>query len=220
MMSAILVELPYQTITAVLIFACWYLPIMGIQSSHRQGLVLLFTIQLLYFASSFAQMIIAAMPNVQTAAALVTLLILMSMIFCGVLQTVEALPGFWIFMYRLSPFTYWIGGMVATQLHAREVICSETETSIFDPPSGYNCGEYMEVFLEVAPGRLQNYNDTSACRYCPIRVADQYMATVDIYYEDRWQNFAIMWAFILFNFSMAVFAYWFFRVRSTGGKKK
>jgi ATP-binding cassette subfamily G (WHITE) protein 2 (PDR) len=223
MISAILVELPYQTITAVLIFACWYLPIMGIQASSRQVLVLLFTIQLLYFASSFAQMIIAAMPNVQTAAALVTLLILMSMIFCGVLQNVDALPGFWIFMYRLSPFTYWIAGMVGTQLHEREVICSDTEYSTFAPPSGMTCQEYTSEWWSqthfLTRGYIENMNSTTECRYCPIFVADQYMATIDVSYDDRWMNFGIMWAFIGFNFSVAIFSYWFFRVRSSGGKK-
>ena len=82
-------------------------------------------------------MTVAALPNAETAGALVTLLVLMSLIFCGVFQTPTALPGFWIFMYRVSPFTYWIGGIVGTQLHARPVDCSSTETLVFDPPAGY-----------------------------------------------------------------------------------
>lgn len=86
--------------TGVLIFACFYYPVVGIQSSIRQGLVLLFVIQLFIYASSFAQMTIAPMPDAHTAASIVTLLTLMSIIFSGVLQTADALPGFWIFMVR------------------------------------------------------------------------------------------------------------------------
>ncbi len=84
--------------TGILIFACFYYPVVGIQDSVRQVLVLLFVIQLFIYASSFAQMTIAPMPDAHTAASIVTLLTLMSIVFSGVLQTADALPGFWIFM--------------------------------------------------------------------------------------------------------------------------
>lgn len=211
--SAVIVEIPYQIITAVLIYACFYYPIIGIQSSARQGLVLLFCIQLLLYASSFAQMTIAALPNALTASSLVTLLVLMSLTFCGVLQTPTALPGFWIFMWRLSPFSYWISGIVSTQLHGRAIVCSEDETSIFNPPSRTTCQEYLKPFLEQAPGTLQNPSASENCRYCPLRVADQYLAASEIYYSERWRNYGIMWAYIVFNIFIAVVTYWAFRVK-------
>ncbi|CAH0055006.1 unnamed protein product [Clonostachys solani] len=211
--SAVIVEIPYQIVTAVLIYACFYYPIIGIQSSARQGLVLLFCIQLLLYASSFAQMTIAALPNALTASSLVTLLVLMSLTFCGVLQTPTALPGFWIFMWRLSPFTYWISGIVSTQLHGRAIVCSEDETSIFNPPSRTTCEEYLKPFLEQAPGTLQNPSAREDCRYCPLRVADQYLAGSEIYYSERWRNYGIMWAYIIFNIFIAVVTYWMFRVK-------
>lgn len=220
--SAVIVEIPYQIITAVLIYACFYYPIIGIQSSARQGLVLLFCIQLLLYASSFAQMTIAALPNALTASSLVTLLVLMSLTFCGVLQTPTALPGFWIFMWRLSPFSYWISGIVSTQLHGRAIVCSEDETSIFNPPSRTTCQEYLKPFLEQAPGTLQNPSASENCRYCPLRVADQYLAASEIYYSERWRNYGIMWAYIVFNIFIAVVTYWAFRVKkwNIGSGKK
>lgn len=193
------------------------------QSSARQGLVLLFCIQLLLYASSFAHMTIAAFPDAQTASSIVTLLVFMSLTFCGVLQTADALPRFWIFMYRVSPFTYWVSGIVSTQLHDRPVTCSQDETSIFNPPSGQTCGEYLERFLAQAPGSLQNPSDTSDCQYCSLRVADQYLAGSRIYWSDRWRNFGIMWAYILFNIFIAVVTYYLFRVKTwdlSGWRKK
>lgn len=159
-------------------------------------------------------MTIAAAPNAQTASSIVVLLVFMSLTFCGVLQTPDAFPGFWIFMYRLSPFTYWVSGIVSTELHGRAVTCSADETSIFSPPQGMTCGSYLEAFLSQAPGVLQNPEATEDCRYCSLTVADQYLSGSSIYWSDRWRNFGIMWAYIFFNISIAVLTYWMFRVKT------
>lgn len=213
MLANIIVEIPYQIITSILIWACFNYAVIGIQSSDRQVLVLLFVIHLFLYASSFAQMTIAALPDAETAASIVTILAMMSIIFSGVLQTPDALPGFWIFMYRVSPFTYWIGGIVATMLHDRPVVCSSAETATFNPPSGLTCQEYLEPLLSRAPGLLQNPQATEACRYCAFRVADQYLSTSKILWSERWRNYGIVWAFIGFNMFIAVMSYYLFRVR-------
>lgn len=212
-------EIPYQIFTAVLIYACFYYPVVGVQSSDRQGLVLLFVIQLFVYASAFAHMTIAALPNAQAAAGIVVLLTMLSTIFSGVLQSPTALPGFWIFLYRVSPFTYWIGGIVSTALHQRVVTCSASETAIFDPPANQTCGQYLEPFLQMAPGQLQNPEGLEQCRYCAFSNADQFMSTASIYWSERWRNFGIMWAYIFFNIAMAVLVYYIFRVKkwNSGG---
>ncbi|TQN68488.1 ZEB2-regulated ABC transporter 1, partial [Colletotrichum shisoi] len=222
MFATIMVEIPYQILTGILIWACFYYPIIGVQSPVRQVLVLLYAIQLFVYASSFAHMTIAAFPDAQTASAMVTLLVLMSLTFCGVLQAPAALPGFWIFMYRASPFTYWVAGIVGTQLHDRPVTCSATETSVFDPPANQTCGEYLADYLRTAPGQLQNPDATAQCRYCSLSNADQYLAGSNIFYDDRWRNFGIVWAFIVFNIFIAVISYYLVRVKkwNTGASKK
>lgn len=208
-----MVEIPYQILTGILAFACFYYPVVGVQDSARQGLVLLFIIQLFIYASAFAHMTIAAMPDAQAAAAVVVLLTMMSTIFSGVLQTKTALPGFWVFMYFVSPFTYWISGIVSTMLHGRAVECSDLETLVFDPPPNMTCGKFLSPLADKAQGLLQNPMDTEACRYCAVRVADQYLETVDIFWSERWRNFGIMWAYIIFNIGAAIGLYYLFRVR-------
>ena len=222
MIANILVEIPYQIFTGILIWACFYYPVVGVdQSGSRQGLVLLFCVELLIYASSFAQMTIAALPDAQTASGVVTLLTFMSILFNGVLQTPSALPRFWIFMYRVSPFTYWVGGIASTLLHGRQVVCTESEVSRFDPPSGQTCQQYLSRYLQAAPGTLQNPQATADCRYCSIRDGDQFLAGSNIYYGERWRNFGLIWAFILFNIAVAVLTYWAFRVAKWGkGSKK
>jgi ATP-binding cassette, subfamily G (WHITE), member 2, PDR len=125
-------------------------------------------------------------------------------------------------MYRVSPFTYWIGGMIASLLHARPVICTESETSRFPPPSGQTCGEYLADFLRTAPGTLQNPNSTDMCNYCSLRNADQFLAQSRVYYSERWRDWGLVWAYVLFDIALAVLTYYLFRVAVFGkkGEKK
>ncbi|KAK3325026.1 ABC transporter-like protein [Apodospora peruviana] len=212
----ITVEIPYQILTGIITYACFYYPVVGAsQASSRQGLVLLFTIQLFIYASAFAHMTIAALPDAQAASGLVILLTMMSTIFSGVLQTKIALPGFWVFMYYVSPFTYWISGIVSTMLHDRPVECSLTEMLSFNPPQGMNCAEYLGPMMSspMAGGYLQDPYATEACNYCSMNVADEFMGGADIFWVDRWRNFGIMWGYIFFDIFAAVAIYYLVRVK-------
>jgi ABC-type multidrug transport system permease subunit len=213
MIANIVVELPYGIVAGVLMFASFYYPVVGAgQTSARQGLVLMFSIQLLVYTSSFAAMTIAALPNAETASGLVSLLTLMSILFNGVLQTPGNLPGFWLFMYRVSPFTYWVSGMVSTMLAGREVVCSSSEVSTLDPPAGQTCGQYLGNYAQAAMGTIQNPDATASCQYCALSNADQFLAGSSIFYSERWRNFGILFAFVSFNVFLALLTYWLFRV--------
>ncbi len=102
MIANVLVELFYQVLVGVLVYLCYYYATFGyvyecesrcnglrqltvrrIQSSERQGLILLFCVEIFIFASTFAQMVIVALPDAQTAGALATLLFSLTMIFNG-----------------------------------------------------------------------------------------------------------------------------------------
>ncbi|KAJ5111144.1 hypothetical protein N7532_001679 [Penicillium argentinense] len=223
LIANVIVEIPYMVITGILIFACYFYAVVGIPSSVSQITVLLLCIQFFIYASTFAQMCIAALPDAQTASAVVVLLFAMSLTFCGVMQPPSALPGFWIFMYRVSPFTYWTSAMVSTQVHGRAIECADSELSKFNPPSGQTCWQYLEKYATLAGGQVLNKEATSNCEYCSLTVADQYTSQSDIYYSDRWRNFGIVWAFIIFNIFMATMLYYLFRVKKwdlEGMKKK
>ncbi|KAJ5306099.1 hypothetical protein N7508_005114 [Penicillium antarcticum] len=213
LVANMVVEIPYMIVMGVLTYACYFYAVVGIPDSATQGTVLLFCIVFFIYASTFTHMVIAGLPDEQTASAVVVLLFAMSLTFCGVMQPPDAFPGFWIFMYRVSPFTYWVGGMAGAQLHNRQVVCSAAETSTFSPPSGQTCIQYMQKYINVAGGQLLNPDSTSECNYCSLTVADQYLSTSGIYYSQRWRNFGIMWAFIAFNVFMAVVMYYLVRVK-------
>ncbi|KAK0130195.1 hypothetical protein ONS96_000718 [Cadophora gregata f. sp. sojae] len=217
-----IVEIPYMIITGILTYGSYYYAVVGIQSSERQVLVLLFIIQLFIYSGSFAHLTIVSMPDAETAAGIVVLLMLLMTMFSGVMQAPQALPGFWIFMYRVNPFTYWIGGISGTQLHNREVDCASNEVSVFDSPAGQTCGQYLQSYLTDARGYLLNPNDTESCQYCSIRTGDIFLAGSKITWDQRWRNFGIMWVFIIFNFFGAILLYYAFRVKkwNLGGGKK
>jgi ATP-binding cassette subfamily G (WHITE) protein 2 (PDR) len=101
---------------------------------------------------------------------------------------------------------------VATMLAGRQVYCSDREVSIFQPPAGQTCGAYLRDYASAAGGTVQNPGATSSCEYCSLSNSNQFLASVSISYSDRWRNFGIIFAFILFNIFIAVLTYWLFRV--------
>ena len=97
---------------AILCFLVWFYPVgmyrnmeptdsVNIRSFHT----LLLVLATFLFASALAHMLIAGSPSEEVAGAFATLIAIMLYAFCGILAGPDALPGFWIFMYRVNPFT-------------------------------------------------------------------------------------------------------------------
>lgn len=225
MLSNIVVELAWNSLMAVIIFFCLYYPI-GLyrnaipdnQVHERGALFFLFVLQFLLFTSSFSTMAISGLPDAETAGNVANLAFSLCLIFCGVLASPQSLPGFWIFMYRVSPFTYLVNGMLAVGVANSNVICSDVEYLLFNAPSGQTCGEFMKPYVD-AGGYLADPNATS-CQFCTISSTNTFLAAVSSNYADRWRNFGILWAFIVFNIFAAVMIYWLARVPKKSKKLK
>jgi ABC-type multidrug transport system permease subunit len=146
----------------------------------------------------------------------------LSLIFCGVLATPEALPGFWIFMYRVSPLTYLVSGLLSSGVANTRVICADNEFLTFKPMFNSTCFEYMKSHIESVGGYLVSNDATSNCQFCPISESNKYLETVSTYYKDRWRNFGILWVYLLFNIGASLLIYWLARVpkRSSGKQKQ
>jgi ABC-type multidrug transport system permease subunit len=115
-------------------------------------------------------------------------------------------------MYRVSPLTYLIGGMVSDGVAKQQVECSEIEFLQFQAPANMTCEDYIGKFVEAVGGTLSNPESDQTCLYCPIASTDSYLATLSIRYSERWRNFGLIWAFIVFNIAAALVAYWLIRV--------
>ncbi|OQV10719.1 hypothetical protein CLAIMM_14681 isoform 3 [Cladophialophora immunda] len=227
MMSNIIVELPWSTLCAILIFFTWYYPI-GLYKNaeptdavHERGaLMFLLILTFLLFTSTFAHMVIAAIETAETGGNIANLCFSLTLVFCGVLVGPKALPGFWIFMYRVSPFTYLIDGMLSTAVAHANVTCAANEYLHFPVPSGQTCAEYMRPYIATAGGYLQDASATGNCSYCQISTTDAFLASVSAHPQDMWRNFGLMWPYIAFNVAGAVFLYWLARVPKHVGKGK
>lgn len=94
LISNVIVEIPYQVFVGIIAWACYYYPIYGAeQASQRQGLMLLFVVQFYIFTSTFASLVIAALPDAETGGTIATLMFIMTLTFNGVMQPPNALPG-------------------------------------------------------------------------------------------------------------------------------
>ncbi|KAF1820072.1 ATP-binding cassette multidrug transporter [Dissoconium aciculare CBS 342.82] len=226
MISNIVVELPWNSLMAVIMFFCYYYPV-GLYNNaipsgaiaERGALFFLFMWQFLLFTSTFTNMVIAGIDTAENGGNIANLMFTLTLIFCGVLATAQSLPGFWIFMYRLSPFTYFVGGFLATGLANTKTYCADNEFVSFRPANGATCRDYMQPYMSVAGGYLQDPNNTDMCSYCTYDDTNVFLAQLGISYGDRWRNFGIIWAYIIFNVFAAVALYWLVRMPK-GGKKK
>ncbi len=130
----------------------------------------------------------------------------------SVLATPIALPGFWIFMYRVSPFTYLVSALLSTGVADNRAKCSALELLTLNPPSGQTCGEYLTAFAQMAGGSIYNPDATIACQYCTIESTNTFLASVFSFYDQRWRNFVLMLVYVVFNAFAALGIYWLARV--------
>lgn len=124
-------------------------------------------------------------------------------------------------MYRVSPFTYLIEGLLgqgtllskfpisicfANQeflaVGRMEINCAAQELSKIIPPSGLTCGAYMQNYIASAGGYLTNPDATTDCLFCSSRTTDQFLSSsFNIFYSHRWRNFGLLIGYTIFNVS-------------------
>jgi hypothetical protein len=137
--------------------------------------------------------------------------------FISVMASPTLLPGFWIFMYRVSPLTYLISAMLSAGLANVDVQCSDLELVVVQPPSGVTCGSYLADYIATAGGAVYNSNATTNCEFCSMVESNVFLESVSSYYSDRWRNFGLMWVYIAFNVLGTLVLYWYIRVRGCPG---
>ncbi|AQZ09438.1 hypothetical protein BZL39_A03730 [Zygosaccharomyces parabailii] len=212
-----LAEIPYQFIFSTMFFCGMYFPLRVFFEASRSAVFFLnYSIMFQLYYISLGLMILYMSPNLPAASVIMGSVITMLIVFSGVVQPVSLMPGFWTFMWKVSPYTYFIQNMVAIVLHKKPVVCKTKELSFFDPPQGSTCGQYMESFLQRAEGYISNPDATSNCAYCQFSVGDEYLAQRGVSYGNLWRNFGFYWAYIVFNFFAMVIIYYIFSVRGVG----
>ncbi|KAL6170912.1 Multidrug resistance protein [Exserohilum turcicum] len=219
MASNIIVELPWNSLMAVLIFFCWYYPIALYKNAEPTDAVslrgfqsFLFVWMFLLFTSTFTHMVIAGIDSAETGGNIANLMFSLCLIFCGVLAQPSQFPRFWIFMYRVSPFTYLVSGMLSTGLANNQVQCAANEFVKLNPMRGMTCGDYMASYIAANGGSVQNPNATADCNFCTVKDTNTFLKNISSKYSDAWRNFGILWVYVIFNIFGALVLYWLIRV--------
>ncbi|CAN3356086.1 pleiotropic ABC efflux transporter of multiple drugs Cdr1p [Diutina catenulata] len=220
-------EIPFQFMIGLVAFFCWYYPV-GLyrnaeptdQVNPRATLVWLFLMTFYVYASTIGHLCASFIEITQNASNLGMSLLTLCLTFCGVIAGPDALPGFWIFMYRCNPFTYLVSGILGASLANTTVECAEREYVTFSPPPGQTCGEYMEAYIAKAGGYLRDPTASSDCSFCRMSTTNQFLTQVSVNYDERWRNFGLVWCFVVFNIVAAIFLYWLARVPKGNREKK
>jgi len=227
MISNIAVELPWNSLMAVLIFFCWYYPIGLYRNAeptdsvtYRGFQLFLFVWMFLLFTSTFTHMVIAGIESAETGGNVANLMFSLCLIFCGVLAQPSQFPRFWIFMYRVSPFTYLVSGMLSSGLANSKVQCAENEFLVFQPSQGQTCGQYISDYQSINGGYMSDINATRDCKFCALEDTNVFLKNISSNYSQAWRNFGLLWVYIIFNVFAALALYWLVRMPKAKKEKK
>lgn len=227
MLAQVIVEGFYNSLMAILIYFCLYYPIGLYKNAEPTDAValrgfqfFLFVWIFMLFTSTFTHMLIAGIESAEAAGGLGNMMFSLTLIFCGILS--QNFPRFWIFMYRVSPFTYLTSALLAAGLANNRVECAQREYIHFDPPSGKTCGQYTTIYQKTFGGYIGNPNATTDCAYCTVGDTNVFLRALKSEYSTLWRNFGILFAFIIFNVVASLALYWLIRMpksKDDTGKK-
>ncbi|KZZ87543.1 ABC-2 type transporter [Moelleriella libera RCEF 2490] len=226
-LANILIELFWNSLMAILMYFCWYYPVGFIRNTTRDDrtirgfLVFLFLWVYLLFTSTIAHMAIVWVDLPETAGVLTSLLWMLCILFCGIGVPPVDLSGFWTFMYRISPATYLVGGIMSTAVANNDVVCADYEVLHLAPPgNGLSCGEFLGPFSNTTGGRVLDVSALDDCSYCPLATTNEFLAQYELSYDTRWRDLGLVWVYVVVNIGIALALYWAFRVPSTKTRAK
>ncbi|CAH2353785.1 protein Snq2p [[Candida] railenensis] len=214
MLSQCINEMPYSIVGSAIQFVSIYFPTQADTSGPHAGtFYLTLGVFFQFYYVTFGLMLLYCSPDVESAAILVSFFYTFIVAFSGVVQPTSLMPGFWTFMNKASPYTYFIENLTTTLLSGREVKCSKSEYAFFNPPTGQTCMEFAGPYLNATGGYLQNPDATSECSYCAYSSSDTYMASLGMKYSHRWRNLGFYCIYVIFDVVAMLFLFWFFRYR-------
>ncbi|CAI7642126.1 unnamed protein product [Penicillium crustosum] len=201
--AQIISEIPYSVIGGVVFFVIYYFMV-GLPLGFAAGYCFLMFFLFFLFATSWGQWIAALSADSMIAATLMPFFIIMCELFNGILRPQSQMPAFWKYtMYYITPFTYWIGGVLTSVLRGTAVVCSQTELTIFESPPNTTCSEYAGAWLDAkGVGYLSNPDGMGECGYCEYSFGDDYLSGIGLDSSKIWPYFGIFLAFTVTNYLM------------------
>ncbi|TVY46260.1 ATP-dependent permease PDR10, partial [Lachnellula cervina] len=184
--------------------------------AERGGLVFMLIWLFGLWITTFLQAVGVRIEHMETAVQIATLCFWFSLVFCGILLSLNDLPRFWIVVYRASPLTYFIDGMVLASLANTHLECSNVQLLHINPPlvglSNLTCAEYLRRFAQYTNRVLKNPAAMTDCLYCPVNETNILLRQLDLGTEYAWSNVGYITVYVLFNAFAIYFIYWLTRV--------
>lgn len=117
-------------------------------------------------------------------------------------------------MYRVSPFTYMVSGILSTGLANSNITCSADELLHFQPPTNTTCSAYLDFYIDEHGGYLtpDSMESMTECVFCTGSDTNIFLKSISSDYADRWRNFGIVWVYVVFNVIATIGLYWLLRV--------
>jgi ATP-binding cassette subfamily G (WHITE) protein 2 (PDR) len=132
--------------------------------------------------------------------------------FAGVLVHPGDLPRFWIFMYRVNPFTYLASSFLSAAIGEAPVHCAAEELLAMEAPGSQTCEQYLSSYIRTAGGYIVDPSAIGICQYCPVKSTTDFLGEVGISFANRWRDFGLLWVYICFNIAAACALYWLCRM--------
>ncbi|EIN12917.1 hypothetical protein PUNSTDRAFT_82390 [Punctularia strigosozonata HHB-11173 SS5] len=210
--AQIIAEIPWNIIGSSLFYLCWYWTV-GFNNDRAGYTYLVMCIAFPIYYSTIGQAVAAMSPNAEIASVLFSFLFSFVLTFNGVMQPFRQL-GWWKWMYRVSPYTYLIEGVLGQAIGNQLITCSTKELAVIIPPSGQTCSNYFANYIAKAGGYLTNPNATDECHFCSTRTTNEFLeATFNIFYSNHWRDFGLMIVYCAINIAAIYGLTWLFRIR-------
>ncbi|GAA5921798.1 hypothetical protein JCM3775_001825 [Rhodotorula graminis] len=210
--SAIIVEMPYNIVCGTIFFVCWYWTVGFPYTTDRAGYAYAMYMVFELYYPTFAQAVASFSPNAMAASVLFSTFFSFVIIFNGVVQPPVQLPYFWrSWMYRLTPFTYLIEGLVANALGGRRLSCTYPQFQILNPPAGQQCLDYLAPY-NAAAGSYAEVLPNGDCGLCTYATGDAFLRTFSMSFSHRWRNFGLLFAYCLFNVAAVFVGFYLFSI--------
>ncbi|RAL15135.1 uncharacterized protein BO97DRAFT_421926 [Aspergillus homomorphus CBS 101889] len=228
----LIVELVWQSLAAIPVFVAWYYPTgfwrNGLQDnnansvgmSSRAGLIFLLLWLFFIFSATLSQAIAAGLHDVLTAVNIANLLFTLCLLFCGILVQPAALPRFWIFLYRVSPVTYLMGGMISAAVANALLRCASVDLLRISWPTTQNlstasCGTYLAPYIQRTGGQVLNLNATAIagedCVFCAVTDMNTVLAEMGVDVSMRWRDLGLFAVYVAANIAGTFGMYWLTR---------
>lgn len=216
-LAQISAEVPWQILTGTIAFLCWFYPVGYYRNmeptnsvSERSALVWLITVTFYLWISTFGQLCIAAFDGAEIGGTFSSFFYTLAINFCGILQYPH---GFWIWLYRVSPMTYFAQSLMAATLGNTNVVCRSSEFVTFPAPINETCGSYMGSYINATGGYLSDPNAFNAtCSFCTLSSTNAFLDSIHADFDLRWRNWGISFCYIFINIFLTIFFYWLARV--------